>query len=154
MKNMSVKLILLATFFTFAQSVVLSAFASGGDFVLAARGAPPSCAIEVVSKEPSAARAAQELSDYVAKMTGVRMPVAESAAASPRKVRLEPGDAELGTDGFELAVEGDTLHVRGGVRGILYGVYELFEPRCHRARHAHPEVAAVWIDQMAFVAEK
>ena len=106
---------------------ILDQAASCGEFVLAERGATPPCAIEVLSKEPSAARAAQELSDYVAKMTGVRMPVAESAAATSRIVRLEPGDAGLGNDGFELAVEGNVLHVRGGVRGILYGVYEILE---------------------------
>ena len=101
-------------------------FAVGGDFVLAERGSPPECAIEIMSKEPSAPRAAQELADYTEKITGVRLPVVGSAACR-RIIRLEPGDAELGTDGFELSVEGDILHVRGGVRGILYGVYELLE---------------------------
>ena len=99
-----------------------------GDFVLAERGADASCAIEIVSKEPSAPRAAKELSSYLKKITGTRLPVVEAGSASAKRtVRLEPGDDALGTDGFELEVKGDVLHVRGGIRGILYGTYEILE---------------------------
>ena len=103
------------------------ALSAAGEFVIAERGAKAPCVVENLSREPSAPRAEKELLDYVEKMTGVRLPVAGPGVTASRTVRLEPGDAELGTDGFELAVEGNVLHVRGGIRGILYGVYELLE---------------------------
>ena len=64
---------LLAMVFAFAPPAARSAFVSGGDFVLAERGVPPSCALEVVSKEPSAAHAAQELSDFLVGAGGIRL---------------------------------------------------------------------------------
>ena len=103
------------------------ALSAAGEFVIAEHGAKAPCVVENLSREPSAPRAEKELLDYVEKMTGVRLPVAGPGVTASRTVRLEPGDADLGTDGFELAVEGNVLHVRGGVRGILYGVYELLE---------------------------
>ena len=92
--------------------------------VLAERGQASAYAIEVRAKGESAAYAAAELSTYAEKLTGVKIPVGGPAA---RKIVLADDDVSLGTDGFEISEKDGTLTVRGGKRGILYGVYEILE---------------------------
>ena len=62
--------------------------------------------------------AAEELRKYV------RLIVGEGLSA---KVVFEQPDADLDDDGFRLYVAGNALHIAGGKRGALYGVYELLE---------------------------
>ena len=94
-------------------------------FTIAERGRKADCRIEVRHSHPSAKYAAEELAAYVKKITGVDIAAAKSGAL--RRIVLENGDEALGTDGFEISAEGDTLFVRGGVRGVIYGVYEILE---------------------------
>jgi len=107
--------------------------ASAGDFVVARRGSPAECVIALPA-EASASQvyAAEELRTHVAKMTGVRLPVATNAAPGfVRAIRLGGSAAEtkeLGEDGFRLVVSNGLARVIGSsVRGTLYGVYELLE---------------------------
>ena len=97
-------------------------------FVVAERGAPPRTTIWCPSAGLEVEKhAANELRDYVRRITGVELPVStEGERPSGPVVQLSSG--EFADDGFELAVEGDTLRIRGGARaGVLYGVYELLE---------------------------
>ena len=101
---------------------------AAGDFVVAERGAPLRTTIWCSNAESEVERhAAGELRDYVRRITGVELPVStEGERPSGPVVQLSSG--EFADDGFELAVEGDTLRIRGGARaGVLYGVYELLE---------------------------
>ena len=97
---------------------------ASGSFVLAERGVPGDCRIEMRAEGPSVRYAATELADYVERLTGVRLATSGTAA---KTVVLESGDGSLGDDAFRLFVRGDELHVVGGKRGILYGVYEVLE---------------------------
>ena len=98
------------------------------EFEIAVRGARPDCVLVVPSApRPTEARAAAELRDTVARMTGVELAI-ERGKASGRGVYISiVDDRRLGESGFRLSVEGDRLTVTGGRRGVLYGVYELLE---------------------------
>ena len=118
-----------------AAVVALAAAAQGAqELVLAERGKPAACAI-VVAKDagPSVKYAAEELQFYVRKLTGVELAVADAqervpppGAIAAATIRLEQTD-DYGTDGFRLTARPPDLVIRGGVRGCLYGVYELLE---------------------------
>ena len=100
----------------------------GQELVLARRGESADCRI-VVPETAGESRlfAATELRDYVERMTGVRLEI-ERGTTPPKGIFLdEPDDPSLGTDGFRLVVQGSSLRVKGGCRGVLYGVYELLE---------------------------
>ena len=97
-------------------------------FVLAERGKPPQTTIWCSNAGSEVEKhAANELRDYVRRITGVELPVSlESARPSGKVIQLSSG--EFADDGFELAAKNDTLRIRGGCRaGVLYGVYELLE---------------------------
>ena len=68
--------------------------------------------------------AASELRYYFSLMTGRPYPVEETI--TDNAVILEQTD-EYGIDGFALIPEEASLRIRGGKRGILYGVYEFLE---------------------------
>ena len=121
-----------------AMVAVAAAVAQGAqgaqELVLAERGKPAACAI-VVAKDagPSLKYAAEELQFYVRKLTGVELAVADAqervpppGATAAATIRLEQTD-DYGTDGFRLTARPPDLVIRGGVRGCLYGVYELLE---------------------------
>ena len=117
----------------FAASIVCggaSPASAEGRLVLAARGVPSAFAI-VVGDSPAPFRqyAAEELRDWTQRLTGVTLPIAVSRPDGLHGVFLEaPDDASgLGDDGFRLHVADENLHISGGRRGILYGVYELLE---------------------------
>ncbi len=95
--------------------------------VIAERGKPASCSIVLPSDpEPSRQYAAEELRDYVKQITGVALPVVTNATPACA-VYLDRAGKELGDDAFRLKAQGGGLHVVGGKRGILYGVYEILE---------------------------
>ena len=75
--------------------------------------------------EPSVAFAAEELSSYVSQITGVR-PNIVTNIAPVRGVSLAI-DPRMDDDTFEFNARNGLFRVRGGVRGILYGVYEMLE---------------------------
>lgn len=90
-------------------------------FVVAEKGRKPDCRVVVERTDETAAYAAEELTNYVWKSTGVLLPV--GAGESARRIVLAPGPAELGEDGFHLSVCGNELRIEGGRRGVLYGVH-------------------------------
>ena len=100
------------------------------EVVLAERGKTPTYSIVTCPDGgPSCTYAAEELRDYVQRMTGVVLPIgSEDAKAKGNVISLKiVSDPALGDDGFELKEKNGDLLVRGGVRGVLYGVYELLE---------------------------
>ena len=112
--------------FAFVLLVAVDAF-SGDFFTIAERGNPARCRIIVPrTATPSYFHAAKELRDHVKQMTGVELPVV-SEWEGGGAVRLETAPAELGEEGFRIYVKDGDLHVIGGKRGVLYGVYELLE---------------------------
>ena len=98
-----------------------------GPLKIAERGAPAKYSI-VLPDGPglSQAYAAEELRDHVEKMTGVRLPIVTNAVPT-RAVYLEDATATLGDDAFRIFAKGRDLHIAGGKRGVLYGVYEILE---------------------------
>ncbi len=106
--------------------------ASKGRLVLAARGQSPLCAIETAgSARPNVRYAAEELRDHVKMITGVKLDIVEEGRKTiAGGVRVSVGlldDPALGDDGFEIKSTPGGLTVRGGSRGVIYGVYELLE---------------------------
>ena len=89
-------------------------------FVVAERGATPRTTIWCPNAGQEVEKhAASELRDYVRRITGVELPVSlESKRPAGRVIQLSSG--EFKDDGFELAVQGETLRIRGGRRaGVL-----------------------------------
>ncbi len=70
---------------------------------------------------PSSRYAADELREHLKKLKPVEQELSVSIAISD--------DKELGDDGFEIKSTAGAVSVRGGKRGVIYGVYELLE-RC------------------------
>ena len=103
-----------------------------GAVTLGARGCRPPCAITIPAGAlPSVRYAAEELRDHLKKMTGVNMDIVrEGRRYGAGKVRVSVGltdDPSLGDDGFEIKTAPGSLTVRGGCRGVIYGVHELLE---------------------------
>ena len=73
--------------------------------------------------------AAGELQYYLGMMTGGVFEIRKNDPDEKTPaIRLEQGDfPELGDDGFQLESGENGLRIRGGKRGILYGVYEFLE---------------------------
>jgi len=90
------------------------------NLILARKGvAALSSAIALPANATESQRfAAEELQKYVRRIVG------EGLSA---KVVFEQPDADLGDDGFRLYVAEEVLHIVGGKRGALYGVYEILE---------------------------
>ena len=68
---------------------------------------------------PSARYAAEELRDHLNRLNLAEPDMRFSIGLS--------GDSSLGDDGFEIKSADGAVAVRGGKRGVLYGVYELLE---------------------------
>ena len=103
-----------------------------GKVTLAVRGCRPPCAIELLpNSTPSVRYAAEELRDHVKKITGIELDIVrEGLRPASGKARVTVGltdDSSLGDDGFEIKSAPGVLTVRGGVRGVIYGVHELLE---------------------------
>ena len=119
---------------------------SANGLELARRGQATNCTI-VVRAEASACEryAAEELRDFLKRLTGVELPIADDTSPLPAHAVLlgdtrhtatilSAAGAEtfdvvtLGDEGFRLKVTDERLLVLGGSgRGPLYGVYELLE---------------------------
>ena len=123
--------------------------------IVAERGVTPQYAIRFAADAGENVRyAADELRDYVDRITGTKLPIVSDGIMStpqvkeresvsgvlsaeihvppvplPRSIVLrEIKDPSLGDDGFtvRMASDGDVM-VSGGKRGVLYAVYELLE---------------------------
>ena len=100
--------------------------------VLAERDRESVCAIAIKpNPAPSVRYAAEEFRDHVKKLTGVELPVEEVAIGKGKgktSVSIELlDDAALGDEGFEITSTQNALSIRGGKRGVIYGVYEVLE---------------------------
>lgn len=107
-----------------------------GELILAERGKPATYTIvRSAQASESEVYAAEELRDFLAKVTGVTLPIGTDAQKLPKKaivvgtaVGKSRLDDRLGEDGFRLKVEDERLFVCGSKRrGALYGVYEILE---------------------------
>ena len=110
-----------------AICVLAASCSSAQDVVLAERG--HSASVQVVNCSPgcpTAVHAAEELTNYVAKLTGVVLPVVSEAKDGAVAVTLVC-DGRADGDAFELTSDARGVRIAGGVRGVLYGVYELLE---------------------------
>lgn len=106
-------------------ALCLAASVGGGEFVIAERGRAENPPIVIPADAASSFRyAAEELRDHVRGMTDVELAISDFGA---RGVFLEKGEADLGDDGFRIRTGADGVHISGGCRGVLYGVYELLE---------------------------
>ena len=70
--------------------------------------------------------AAEELRYYLALMCARPCPV-ESCAAEGSVILDHTAGGALGEEGFRLIPEEGSIRIQGGVRGIIYGAYELLE---------------------------
>jgi hypothetical protein len=76
---------------------------------------------------PAERRAADELSNYIAEMTGAKLPVVAAAKPTGKLIRLEPLSG-AGAEQFSWKQDGRDLVIAGGrPRGVLYGVYTLLD---------------------------
>ena len=101
------------------------ALAEAPAFAVAERGKGAVPIRLVTPDAPSAKYAAEELRDYVRKLTGETMAIA-TENADVRAVAVAVDDA-LGIDEFRISCDGNALRIAGGKRGILYGVYDVLE---------------------------
>ena len=100
--------------------------------VVAERGRASRYAIRFAADAGKNVRyAADELRDYVGRLTDVKLPVAVDGCptSAARSITLrEIEDPSLGQDGFMIKIgEDGNIVISGGKRGVLYGVYELLE---------------------------
>lgn len=127
-----------------SERVVMKRFLSFTVFSLASLAmvfAVGAAELKIVSSESSRARivspssesatkfAASELSRYIEKMTGAKIPVVENDR-STGEVRFELDDAAegLGFEEFKIQTKGRVVAISGGSpRAVLYAVYELLE---------------------------
>lgn len=118
------------------MAAACSAGASVPPLVLAVRGEAAKCQIVVeTNASPCIQFAAEELSTFIERQTGVKLPVVAAAdRLTPHSVVL--GDtrhtpsrpAPLKPDAFRIHALPPNLFITGGGdRGVLYGVYELLE---------------------------
>ena len=83
--------------------------------------------IYLSEKSPAQATyAAGELRHYISMMCGKPCPV-QSETTEDAVILEQVNDQSLGEDGFCLSPEERSIRIRGGKRGIIYGVYELLE---------------------------
>lgn len=102
----------------------LLAGCSSDEFVIAERGRMPQVVIVCEQDAPSLVYAAEELRNFTQRLTGAELSV-NPTGRSDRIVRLSL-DSEMG-DAFRIRASADSVSIRGGATGVLYGVYELLE---------------------------
>ena len=98
------------------------------EFVIAERGKTPTCTITYApDAHPCVKYAAEELRDYVKKLTGVELTINGKAG---RKIQLSDtlSSESIAADGFLTIIMDRGLCLAGrGARGCLYAVYDLLE---------------------------
>ena len=120
-------------------AVAVAATAACAAMTIVERGTAPTYAIVLPDKpSPSEAYAAEELRDHVKRLTDVELPLGPQgsrkasfigrAACPQAAARRVEDNAPYRNDSFHLWADADgNIHVEGGKRGVLYGVYELLE---------------------------
>ena len=109
---------------------------------LIARGGSDYRIVLATNATPTERYAAEELSSYLDKISGARLPVLTEAAPTAaheiligdstrvRELNLGLDFKKMGADGFALRTVGEKLVIAGGrPRGTLYGVYALLEEK-------------------------
>jgi len=72
--------------------------------------------------------AAQELQEYLLKISGVNIPIISNDSNGAQKKIILGKIPELGPDGFSIKTSGQDLVILGGLdKGVLYGVYSFLE---------------------------
>lgn len=102
-----------------------------GPLKIAERGRPSAYSV-VVGEHPSEClmHAAEEFTNYVAKLTDVELPVVERTSGCGRAVRLSAVGG-LGRDAFRFRTERRDFVIEGDDgRAVLFGVYDFLENRC------------------------
>ena len=90
---------------------------------------PPVIVVEQESNE-TCRFAGAELARYLGTVLGAEL-VVDSADSGPRICLTLADDDELGDEGYEFSVSGDTFRISsGGGAGIVYGVYEFLRLYC------------------------
>jgi hypothetical protein len=95
-------------------------------------------AVILTAKEatPQEEYAAKELRHYLHMITGALFTISAEAPTETENVIAIGGaakilglehDSSLGADGFTVRAIGESIGIVGGVRGVIYGVYELLE---------------------------
>lgn len=99
------------------------------NLILCGEGAAPGRAIVMPLETSESVRfAARELSSYLERITGEKIPVIDDSWPAPACAVCLVPDESYGSDGFRLVAEPPNLKIVGSAkRGILYGVYELLE---------------------------
>ena len=119
-------------------ATALAAAAGCAQSALVRNGRPEAAIVISAAASADEKLAAQELQDYVRKISGATLPVGTTAAAGlPSQVRIGAFGTEAVSawsgerpppDGFALSRKGETLFIVGGdARGTLYGVYDFLE---------------------------
>lgn len=124
--------------------VALASGFSAWGYGIATRGQAADSTVVVPAKaSESQLYAARELTNYIARTTGVALPIQRDTKPKPARAILlgetaytaaalgslsEADRTRIGTDGFRIKVCGDDLVIYGSdKRGTLYGVYEVLE---------------------------
>ena len=122
-------------------ALCLTAAAAQTDLTLFRDGRSDYVIVKPADASPSQAYAAEELQSLIQQMGGGTLTIATDKAPLPAKAILlgntkytaqvlgaKPDLESLGTDGFRLCTKPPHVVILGsGVRGTLYGVYELLE---------------------------
>ena len=82
---------------------------------------------ELTNKESQAMFAAKELRYYLGRMSATSIPIEADDGEKAGIVLTLTDSEELGNDGFSINSENERVSITGGVRGIIYGAYELLE---------------------------
>ena len=111
-----------------ALSVVVCVLQVRADLALSTRGGSSLPLVLAKNPAPSLAFAAKEWNRYLERLTGGKAALLNKVPAKGGCVELVmeplvPGD----DDSFTLVSDDRKLTIRGGTRGILYGVYEVLE---------------------------
>ena len=71
--------------------------------------------------------AAKELRYYLGRMTTVSFPIEADDGVKAGIAISRIDSEEMGTDGFAINTENNRITIEGGIRGVIYGAYELLE---------------------------
>jgi hypothetical protein len=123
--------VILACTHAFAEETWTNSLKPAGQatapFTIIADGQPAGSILLPADALPPARKAAEELSRWVAEMTGGKLPVVSDPATAGPHIRLIT-DAKLADEQYAITVEGKDLVLSGGVgRGVINAVYALLE---------------------------
>ncbi|MBR4884623.1 MAG: hypothetical protein IKZ33_04840, partial [Lentisphaeria bacterium] len=82
--------------------------------------------IEQGDSNPQTGYAAKELKHYLEMITGAVFDIVTEPVTDSARIRISRQD-ESGYDTFNLQTSDAGLDISGGIRGVIYGVYEFLE---------------------------